>query len=287
VDRPLVVWILVRILVFGTAGPGMRALAWHIMMRLREDAVIAPSADARRTLARIFHRHGREAGLLAFGAADTHIHSVVVSSRETAGEFARRVEITLQYHLKPHTGFAPAHLKPIRDMWHLENALHYVLRQRQRHRLRMDPFHDGTCLPDLLGLRVGFPGVQAQVEAHLSRFRRESLHTYLAPSSLSSGLTVPEIQALVRSPNRQAVFLEAGLSAFAGRSTRCADRVRAKGAAAQALTPVLSQKHIAELLGTSPGHLRRLRRRTSPALRRATLRQIQLRAAAAPPPETI
>ena len=251
----------------------MGALGWHIMMRLREDAVIAPSANARRTTARIFHRHGREAGLLAFGAADTHLHSVVCCSRETAGEFARRVEITLQYHLDLHTGFAPAHIKKVRDQWHLERAFHYVLDQRRRHGLQTDPVHDASSLPDLLGLRVGFEHVLPRVRERLPRLIWGELEQHLGSASQEERSPPAAPDQLVRDG---AELVDAGLSAFAGRVDRMHDVNRAKAAAVQASRQ--PTRELSRQLNCSPSYIRKLRRRAiSPSLLEATRRQLALR----------
>ena len=52
----------------------MPPLAHHLMLRLRDDRVIAATTAARRTLAGVVLGVGRELGLLAFSGADTHVH---------------------------------------------------------------------------------------------------------------------------------------------------------------------------------------------------------------------
>ena len=147
----------------------MSDFAWHITMRLLDDTVIAPSAAARRTVSRCFLRKGEQAGLLAFATADTHLHAIVVCSRNQAGEFARIVEITLQANLPLSSGFAPAYFKAITDQRHLQNAFWYVLRQQEHHGIACDPTHDGSSLADLLRLRMGGGFLRRNVGEHLPR----------------------------------------------------------------------------------------------------------------------
>ena len=77
------------------------------MLCLREDRVIAVDLAARRTLARTVLKAGRSRGLLAFRAADTHLHLQVACGRPEAGELARRLEIALVRALRLAVGFAP------------------------------------------------------------------------------------------------------------------------------------------------------------------------------------
>ena len=50
------------------------ALGHHIMLRLDDSRVIAPVVEDRRAMARAVLKAGRPFRLLAFRAADTHLH---------------------------------------------------------------------------------------------------------------------------------------------------------------------------------------------------------------------
>ncbi len=258
----------------------MAALAWHVMMRLKEDAVIAPSPNARRKLAHIFHWHGREVGLLAFAAADTHIHSLLFCSREDAGEFARRVEITLQSHLTLHTGFAEAHCKAVRDQWHLQNVFHYIHRQREHHGLGRDPQHDASSLSDFLGLRVGNEPMLRLAEEHLPRqFWRELRRQAGALKVGAEGLPGEGNQQGVAELPAEAL-IDAGLSALGGHQARAQDRTRARSPIAVATKADLSARQLAQRLETSLSYAHRLRGRKVPKPHLVAARkQLQIRLA--------
>jgi len=89
-----------------TSEPKMPPLAHHLMLRLRDDRVIAPTTAARRTLAGVVLGLGREPGLLAFSGADTHVHLLVACDRAASGQLARRAEISLTRRLAPGVGFS-------------------------------------------------------------------------------------------------------------------------------------------------------------------------------------
>jgi hypothetical protein len=258
----------------------MAALAWHVMMRLKEDAVIAPSPNARRKLAHIFHWHGRGVGLLAFSAADTHLHALLFCSREDAGEFARRVEITLQSHLALHTGFASAYCKAVRDQWHLQNVFHYIHRQREHHGLGLDSQHDASSLSDFLGLRVGNEPMLRLAEEHLPRQFWEQLRRNAG--IFGGGAHPPSAEqirdGIVELPADD--LMDAGFSAFGGHEARAKDRVRARTLIAAATKPDLSARQLAQRLKTSVSYVHRLRRRRVPDSHMAAVRkQLHLRVA--------
>jgi hypothetical protein len=152
-----------------------KPLAWHLILRLVDDRVLATSTAARRGLARIVIRIAGPHGLLAFGAADTHLHVVVLARRDDAGEVARRLELALGNSLHPGVGFERARLRPIRDQRHLQSAFLYVLRQEEQHGIGADPFHEASALPELLALRVGGEALRRRVIEHLPRVRRGAL----------------------------------------------------------------------------------------------------------------
>lgn len=236
------------------------------MMRLRRDAVIAPSPEHRRAVARVFHRKGRAFGLLAFSAADTHLHSLVCCGRENAGEFARRVEISLHHHIPLHTGFSPAHLVPVRDQHHLERTFHYIHDQQRRHGLRNDPLHDGSSLADLLGLRVGFPGLGGRVEEHLPRLTQQSLWSHL------------ELGTAETRPIRLENLLAAGLSATGGRSNHKQDLALARAAVIQAVGAEVPIRELMKELQCGKSTIARLRNHpVSPDLPSAVRTQLKLR----------
>lgn len=252
----------------------MSALAQHIVLRLRDSRVIARSRAERRKLARIILDRCRGWALLAFRAADTHIHLLVACNRPAGAELARRIEISLKRQLGHEIGFAPAYLEPIRDQRHLSNAFYYVLRQEQRHGLNSDPFHDGSNLVDLLGLRSCGLYTAKHVRALLPRVRRADLLELVGVGSLDQPveLTLHGLAA--------ATAAAAALPDLAERSPHATEARRAAVALAGR---AFSGRRLAPALHTSERTVKRLRRqKPCDELVRAIRLQHRLRATAAP-----
>ncbi len=129
-------------------------LAQHLMMRLADSRVIASSPDRLRQAAISFLTVGRGFPLLSFRVVNTHIHALVLGDHATGGEFARRVEISMQKRLHPEVRFSEVHREPVRDQRHLVSTFWYVLRNAERHRCAVDPLFEASNLPDLLGMRT-------------------------------------------------------------------------------------------------------------------------------------
>lgn len=133
-------------------------IGYHATMRLEDSRVLCTSAGARRELSRVFYEQGEPHGwLLAFRAVDTHLHALLRCTRAEAGAFARRVETSLGWRLRLEVRFDRARYKAIEDQHHLETSFPYIMRQEARHGVALDPFHDGSNLPDLIGARVLLP----------------------------------------------------------------------------------------------------------------------------------
>jgi hypothetical protein len=254
------------------------ALAWHLMSRLRDDRVLAPDLVARRTLARSVLERGASFDLLVFRAADTHLHQLVLCDRPAAGEFARRVELSLQHRLRPGVVFAPVHIVPVLDQRHLRNAFGYILRQEQRHGLRSDPGFEASNLPDLLGLRPLGAYTAATVRARLPRIQRADLLELLAPPSSGP----PDLPGGEPDP--------LSLSAVAA-AAACIPRFDASGragaAARRAAVHVvgdLARAEVGRLLGLTLRQVRRLRSQPpDPRLVAAIERRLALRSDASTP----
>lgn len=129
-------------------------LGHHVMMRLADSRVIAADPRALRSVAVSILTVGRPFPLVVFRAVDTHIHAVLGGSFDSAGEFARRVEISMQRRLKPGIRFSEVHRVPLTDQRHLVRTFWYDLRNAQRHGADFDPLFEASNLPDLLGWRV-------------------------------------------------------------------------------------------------------------------------------------
>jgi hypothetical protein len=130
------------------------AIAHHIILRLADDRVMARNVAERRRLARCVLRVGRGYRLLAFRAADNHIHIEAACGELDARRFAWRAQLSMSRALRLPVSFARPRIKPIVDQAHLRSCFHYVLRQEDRHGLRSDRLFDASNLPDLLGMRL-------------------------------------------------------------------------------------------------------------------------------------
>ncbi|MES2643098.1 MAG: hypothetical protein V4850_26685 [Myxococcota bacterium] len=160
-------------------------LGYQVIVRLADGRPIAPSVPARRALARVVRTLGRTAGLLVFRLPDSHLHVVLLCSRERAGRFAHDLEVALRRRLCLPARFAPAHLVEIRDQPHLENVVDYVLRNQEHHGATADPLHDASNLPELLGLRVGGGWLVGAVREAVPRLRRRRLLEILGAPALT------------------------------------------------------------------------------------------------------
>ena len=224
------------------------ALAWHVTFRLHDDVPIASCAAHRRLAAATLLEVGRDHELLAFAIADTHGHAVAACDRPSAGLLARRIEVSLGWRLGLTRRFEPARIRPIATPSHLRRALLYVLRQASHHAPGLDPFHDGSALVDLLGLRVIGSDLAPRVFTYLPRLARSDLAAELGPA-----LDEPGEVAFDLLPAAAAAAF--ALPALTGRSVL---ESRARRAAIHA-APDLASRDLADLLGVSRSSVQHLR----------------------------
>lgn len=241
------------------------SLAWQIVLRAADSRVLAPSIGERRVLARTVLRIGMPRGLLAFGAADTHLHVLVLGDRATAGRTAQAIGAALTWGKGREVGSSPAAVSEVRDQWHLESTFHYVLGQGMHHGVGTDPLLEATSLPDLLGLRVIAPGLISRVREILPRTSRERLLGHLGVAELGPAVDLPLLLE-----SAAAVVCLPDLNGC-GR-----DAIAARRAALHVAGPHFGR----DLLGESERTERRLRSGTvDPTLLSAVKLQMGLRAA--------
>ncbi len=247
------------------------AVGHHVTMRLVDDRALATNAAGRRLAARAISRVADAFGLLAFGIADTHLHVLLAADRLRAGECARRIEISLQQQLGLRVRFQPARVRPVESQSHLQRAFMYVLRQLDHHRLDVDGAHDGTSLPDLLGLRISSSNLRARVMAMLPRVDLPSLGKVLELTTMSPAQLDREL------------LPEAAAAAFGLADLRKPGRTVTRAIiAAVHVGEHLSASELGRLLGPTPSCIRRLRKqRPEPHELRAVRLQLSLRASVA------
>ena len=256
----------------------MAPFAHHLTMRIVDDRIVCKTTAERRRVARSFLERAEEFRLLAFRAADTHLHALVAIDASAAAEFARRVEISIQHALGPGARFSPVHCTPIVDQRHLNNAFRYILGQEAHHGIATDPLHEASNLPDLLGLRLVGRHTVSHVRSWLPRVRREDLLAFLpervdiTPRSLDHG--------------HLALLADAAAAAFAlpDLGPRVPEAVAARAAAVAHGRCVSTPGVVAAVLGISLARERALARSPVPsALLDAVLGQLLLRRPALAP----
>ena len=246
----------------------MSNFASHVVIRLTDNRVLAPGGGTRRLLADAILQVSLGFPLLAFRISDTHIHLLVMGSAEGAAEVARRIEISLQRRLKPGLPFVPAWVQDVKGQSHLEGLFKYVLNQDRHHGSRVDPLHDGSNLPDLLGMRVAGRATAAVVREFLPRVRRAHLIEHLGIDAL--GEAVGPLDAL-----RDATTSAACLASLTGRGAR---QVAARVAAIHAVSGEATQEQVGAALGIAVSSVRRLAAETpTPQLVRAIRQQLDAR----------
>jgi hypothetical protein len=248
-------------------------IGFHVTIRLEDDRPIATSAAARRVVARVVLEQGEARGLLAFGAADDHLHAALATDRASAGAFARYVESALVWQLGLAARFERARIRPLLDQRHAYNTFRYTHRQDSRHLLDLDLAREGTSLPDLLGMRVLGTSLLARVRAHLPRIRRADL-----VGEFPAG--VFEVAA----PLELDVLTEAAAAALALPDLRglSPDAHRARRAAVHAAGPDVPTRRLGESLGLGMRAVQSLRKQErEPLLIGAVARQAHLRTATA------
>lgn len=154
---------------------GTPVLGYHVMMRLCFDTGIARKGAVLRRASSIVIDHGRDRGLAAHRFADTHLHTLVMSSRVDAGKFALYAEAGLRKRLRIRVPFERCRIRPIGSERYLGNVVRYFFKQEDHHGTAFDLAHDGSSLPDLIGLRVGNPWLAERVREAVPRLRLSSL----------------------------------------------------------------------------------------------------------------
>lgn len=260
---------------FNGAGSDRRLtrepIGFHVTIRLEDDRPIATTQASRRVVARVVLEQGEARGLLAFGAADDHLHAALATDRATAGAFARYIESALVWQLGLAARFERARIRPLQDQKHAYNTFHYAHRQDSRHLLELDRAREGTSLPDLLGLRVLETSLIARVRAHLPRIRRADLIGQFHPEAF-------DVDALLDLDVLADAAAALALVDLRGHSL---DAHRARRAAVHAAGPDVSSRRLSDCLGIGLRAIQSLRKQQrEPALMSAVQRQAHLRSVA-------
>lgn len=230
-------------------------IGWQIILRRDDDAVLAPGVDARRALSSAICRVARGSGLVAFSAPDGHAHLPTLDTQRQAGQLARRVLLSLGQVLGHAGHFEPARLRPIHDQGHLRNLFRYTLDQERHHGIEVDPFHEASALPDLLGLRTTGAWMRGVVARHLPRLGRSDLVELLGV----------EPRDLVEVDIAELAGAAAASIGRAGLGSRRPAEVLARSAAVQLGQEGFSSSVLAKALQITPRSVQRLAQHPVPA----------------------
>ncbi|NUO47341.1 MAG: hypothetical protein HOV80_00645 [Polyangiaceae bacterium] len=188
----------------------------------------------------------------------------MLGTREQAGDLARRVQHQLRFKLSLPSRFERARFMPIETQRHLERAVRYLLRQEEHHGIDLDPRHDGSSAPDIVGLRVLGTEIPQRMATALPRMRREEILDSMRLESVP-----PDFERLA-----DLAAAACALPDLSGNQPRV---VAARTAAIQA-APELSPGEVAALLGITRRCVERARKRPrNAALVRAICLQLTLR----------
>jgi hypothetical protein len=239
-------------------------------MRLSDDRVIAPTTSALRVAARALMARGRAARLLAMRLADTHLHVLLGCAQDEARRFAHHTAIALHRLLRLPVPFEPTRARPVVDQRHLYSAFRYVLRQDAHHGIGSDPAHDGSSLPDLLGMRLLGTEHPETVRMMLPRLDRREL-------AASLGIQLADADSVPPGLLPAAAAAALGLTDLEHHKSQRS--VLARRAAVHAGAELLSTKVLSAELGVSPRTIQRFREQeVDPQLVRAVQLQWRFRA---------
>ncbi len=245
-------------------------LGWHLVLRLQDDRVLAPSVATRRRLARVLTALAQDFPLLVWRVVDTHLHVLGLLTEAEVAELVRRVRIAVAY-VHPGVPLLLGRRIPVQNQWHLAEAFAYVLRQDAHHGVGNDPLQEGSAVLDLLGMRLLGAPIAARVREHLPRVRREQLIPHLGVATLDEGVHLEHLA--------DAAGAAFALPHLRGRADEVVIARRAAvHAAADARTADL-----ARALAITPRSIQRLRAQAPPPAHvRAVALQMALRAAVKP-----
>lgn len=249
---------------------GIPSVGYQVVLRLEDDRVIARDAGARRALARTLARIGRERGLLAFGAADTHVHVLSLADRAAAGVLARSLERALPGELGLPVRFAPARITPVNDQHHLGAVFGYVQTNARRHGIADPEAAEASSLHDLLRLRTGALWLADRVRQALPIVGRADLLKLLgAPGLGVTGDVGPDL------PDACAAAF--GIGQCVGISPVA---IRARAAGISEVAGIWTNSTIASAFGVSVRTVERVRLQgVDPLDRQVLQRQLAWRAA--------
>ncbi|MFZ5476214.1 MAG: hypothetical protein ACOZNI_05510 [Myxococcota bacterium] len=170
-------------------------LGFHLILRLGDDRVIAPSHAERLRVARQLARYAREFPILAWKLADTHLHVVLLGDASVVDELVRRLRIWFTNAVRPGVPLEVQRKKPIRSQSHLEAAIRYALGQDAHHGVETDRYQDASSVVDTLGLRVLCPEIAPRLRQHHPRLQREVLLRPLGVDALAEAVHLDHLAA--------------------------------------------------------------------------------------------
>lgn len=223
-------------------------IGWQLILRRRDDAVLAADLSSRRALARCVARVGRGLPVVAFHAPDGHAHVAVLADRTVAGRLGWRLASGVGQVLGHRGQLEPVRFREVHDQAHARNLFRYVLDQARHHGVAPDPFHEASALPDLVGMRTTGRWMREVVRERLPRVRRRDLVALLGAEPRELDAADPGVLA-------EAAAAAIGAVELRGRRPEV---VAARAAAVQLACPGFRTAAVAVLLDTPLRTVQRL-----------------------------
>lgn len=250
----------------------MEAWGWHVTLVTRgRRTAYGDGADLRRVVRRLCRAFGGHSVL--FCVVDDHVHVVAKGERSRVGHRVSGFSRALAARGVP---LQPAHIVEVEGKRHLENLVHYLIRQPEKHGVGGHPaLWSGSCFTDLLGARTlcGFdPSV---VLGLLPRWRQRDVWgvLQLEPRGLPSDSDLRQLGAYRIAEAASAAFGCTSLDARRRSEVASARQV----AAWLATTAGINAQEVADALHTSRRSASALALRTPPrAARQVVLTRLAL-----------
>ncbi len=221
-------------------GGFISAFAHHLVFRLPDNRVIAPSKEKRFQIVRAINQLITKYKVLSWRLADTHLHVLLINQRKECGLFARYLASSIKKRLQLDISFSNTYIKEIENQSHLMKTFMYHLNQGSHHGLDNDPYLDGSIIPDLLGLRVMIHPSPNYMKEHLPRVKMKELK---ALTQLSFNSEIQSFDLLA-----EAAAAAIGLSSLQGNSPSAR---AARTAAYYLAKDKVENKYLTNLLKTS------------------------------------
>ncbi len=207
----------------------------HLVFRAENQRVLATTPNRQRAFASAMCQIGERHGLYSFGLGDTHAHGAFTTLPNESGRLIHDARLALGAALE--VRIAAPSLFPIEEGRHAQRLISYVHSQDVHHGAGLDPWREGTSLPDLLGLRIAAPWLVERVRAIAPRLRRRDLWREWGCEELES-VALP----LLAESAAAAGFATSEVAEALGLTLRAVQRLRLRPAAPELVRAIRLQR---------------------------------------------